>query len=283
MSSKTMSFKAKINNYAKANEIPAQVVLQNVMFERFLERLSKSEFRDNFIIKGGALISVLVGLDTRSTMDLDITLRKLPLIEEQIDKAIRKITEFKLDEGVRFKINSIAPIRKDDLYGGYRVKMDAVFEDIITPLSIDVSTGDVITPAAVEYEISGIMDDINISLWGYNLETVLAEKIETILSRGVTNTRPRDFYDVYILSSEKEYELAVFREALKATSEHRGSNDKIKDIESIIESIENSDVLHNQWEKYRKKFKYAEKITFEDTVLAVRNIVKCRSETRHVE
>ncbi len=173
-----------------------------------------------------------------------------------------------------FKINKIAPIRKDDLYGGYRVKMDAVFENIITPLSIDVSTGDVITPAAVEYDISGIMDEsISISLWGYNIETVLAEKIETILSRGVTNTRPRDFYDVYILSSEEEYESAVFREALKATSKHRGSHDKIKDNESIIESIENSDALRSQWEKYQKKFKYAEKISFEDTVNVVRHMM----------
>ncbi|HHW94657.1 MAG TPA: nucleotidyl transferase AbiEii/AbiGii toxin family protein [Mogibacterium sp.] len=275
MSSKAMSFKAKINNYAKANQIPAQVVLQNVMFERFLERLSKSEFRDKFVLKGGVLISALVGLDTRVTMDLDITLRKLPLTEKQISEAIKKITEVELDDEVFFKIKSIAPIRKDDVYGGYRVKMDTIFEDIITPLSIDLSTGDVITPDAMEYEIIGTIDEnVQISLWGYNIETVLAEKMETLLSRGVTSTRPRDFYDIYILSSEKEYSPAIFREALKATSEHRGSSEKIQDIESIIEVIEGSDVLRDLWEKYRKKFKYAEKITFEDTINAVKKIME---------
>lgn len=275
MSSKAMSLKAKINNYAKANQIPAQVILQNVMFERFLERLSKSEFRDKFVLKGGVLISALVGLNTRVTMDLDITLRKLSLTDKQISEAIRIITEVELDDEVFFKIKSIAPIRKDDVYGGYRVKMDAIFEDIVTPLSIDVSTGDVITPYAVEYEIIGTLDeDVQISLWGYNIETVLAEKIETILSRGATNTRPRDFYDIYILNSEKEYSPAVFREALKATSEHRGSSEKIRDIESIIEAIEGSDVLRNLWEKYRKKFKYAEEIAFEDTIYAIRKIMK---------
>ena len=275
MSSKAMSLKAKINNYAKANQIPAQVILQNVMFERFLERLSKSEFRDKFVLKGGVLISALVGLNTRVTMDLHITLRKLSLTDKQISEAIRIITEVELDDEVFFKIKSIAPIRKDDVYGGYRVKMDAIFEDIVTPLSIDVSTGDVITPYAVEYEIIGTLDeDVQISLWGYNIETVLAEKIETILSRGATNTRPRDFYDIYILNSEKEYSPAVFREALKATSEHRGSSEKIRDIESIIEAIEGSDVLRNLWEKYRKKFKYAEEIAFEDTIYAIRKIMK---------
>ena len=275
MSSKAMSLKAKINNYAKANQIPAQVILQNVMFERFLKRLSKSEFRDKFVLKGGVLISALVGLNTRVTMDLDITLRKLSLTDKQISEAIRIITEVELDDEVFFKIKSIAPIRKDDVYGGYRVKMDAIFEDIVTPLSIDVSTGDVITPYAVEYEIIGTLgEDVQISLWGYNIETVLAEKIETILSRGATNTRPRDFYDIYILNSEKEYSPAVFREALKATSEHRGSSEKIRDIESIIEAIEGSDVLRNLWEKYRKKFKYAEEIAFEDTIYAIRKIMK---------
>ena len=203
MNPKTMSLKAKINNYAKANHIPAQVVLQNVMFERFLERLSKSQYRDKFVMKGGMLISALVGLNTRATMDLDITFRKHPLNEEQIWEVMKRITEIKIDDEVFFKIKSVAPIRKDDVYGGYRVKMDAIFEDIVTPLSIDVSTGDVITPSAMEHEIIGTIDkSVRIILWGYNIETVLAEKVETILSRSTTNTRPRDFYDVYILNSE---------------------------------------------------------------------------------
>ena len=159
MSSKSMSFKAKINNYAKVNHLPAQVVLQNVMFERFLDRLSKSEYRDKFVIKGGILVSALVGLDTRATMDLDTTLRKLTLTEEKVREAVEKICVVDLSDDISFRINSVAPIRRDDVYGGFRVKIEALYEDIVTPLSIDVSTGDVITPEAVEYEIGGIMDD----------------------------------------------------------------------------------------------------------------------------
>ena len=259
MSSKAMSFKAKINNYAKSKHIPAQVVLQNVMFERFLERLSLSAYRDKFVIKGGMLISALVGLDTRMTMDLDTTLRKLSLTEEQVKKAIQNICEIELDDEVSFQIKSVAPIRKDDLYGGYRVRLDAIYETITTPLSIDVSTGDVITPAAVEYEFGGVLDDsVKISLWGYSIETV-----------------PRDYYDVYILSHEKVYDPVVFHEALEATSNHRGSWERIQNYEPILEQIEKSKVLRDLWEKYRREFSYAREITFEDTIAAVKGMLQC--------
>lgn len=275
MSSKAMSFKAKINNYAKSKHIPAQVVLQNVMFERFLERLSKSEYRDKFVIKGGMLISALVGLDTRMTMDLDTTLRKLSLTEEQVKKAIQDLCGINLDDEVSFQIKSVASIRKDDLYGGYRVRLNAIYETITTPLSIDVSTGDVITPAAVEYEFGGVLDDsVKISLLGYSIETVLAEKVETILNRDVTNTRPRDYYDVYILSHEKKYDPAVFREALEATSNHRVSWERIRDYEPILEQIEQSKTLYDLWEKYRREFSYAKDITFKDTILAVKGLLQ---------
>lgn len=211
MSSKAMSLKAKIRNYAKKNNIAAQVVLQNYMFERFLARLSDSEYKDKFVIKGGMLIAAIVGLDTRSTMDLDATLRGLPLTEEQIRGAVESIGNISLEDEVSFHIVSIEPIRKDDRYGGLRVRVDAIYDTISTPLSIDVSTGDIITPGAVRYEFSGIFDEKQrIKLWGYNMETVLAEKAETILSRGVFNTRPRDFYDIYILATSQEYSREVF-------------------------------------------------------------------------
>jgi len=271
MSSKAMSFKAKINNYAKSRHVPAQVVLQNVMFERFLERLSVSPYREKFVIKGGMLISALVGLDTRMTMDLDTTIRNLPLTEEQVKEAIRNICDIKLEDEVTFLIKSVAPIRKDDLYGGYRVRLDAIYETILTPLSIDVSTGDVITPEAVEYEFGGVLDDsVRISLWGYSIETVLAEKVETILNRDVTNTRPRDYYDVYILAHEKKYDPMVFRKALEATSIHRGSWERISNHERILKQIEQSKILHDQWDKYRREFSYARDITFEDTIASVK-------------
>jgi len=269
MSSKAMSLKGRIKHYAKSNNITAQVVLQNYMFERFLERLSKSEYQEKFVVKGGMLIAAIVGLDTRSTMDLDATLRNLPLTEEQITEALAKVCAINLDDDVSFEIKSVEPIRKDDVYGGYCVRLDAKYDTIVTPLSIDISTGDVITPEAVQYEFSGIFDeDIRIKLWGYNIETVMAEKIETILSRGVFTTRPRDFYDVYILGTTQKYNAEVLAEALKATAIHRGSTERIEDVDGIIKQISANNDLKNMWDKYQKKFSYASDISY-DSIMGV--------------
>lgn len=262
-----MSLKGKIKNYAKSNNIAAQVVLQNYMFERFLERLSKSEYQEKFVVKGGILIAALVGLDTRSTMDLDTTLRNLPLTKEQIIEALTIVCSLDLDDDVFFEIKSVEPIRKDDVYGGYCVRLDAKYDTIITPLSIDISTGDIITPDAVKYEFTGIFDDrIRILLWGYNIETVMAEKIETILSRGVFTTRPRDFYDVYILGTTQEFDTRVLKDALRATAIHRGSIDRIADVEGIIKQLSASEDLKNMWSKYQKKFTYATDISYDSII-----------------
>lgn len=274
MSSKAMSLKAKIRNYAKDNRIAAQVVLQNYMFERFLARLSRSEYRDKFIIKGGMLIAAIVGLATRSTMDLDTTLKGLPLTEEKILDAINTIGKIDLGDDVFFATVSIDPIRKDDIYGGYCVRINAICDTIVTPLSIDVSAGDVITPGAVLYEFVGIFDEsVQISLWGYNIETVMAEKVETILSRGVFNTRPRDYYDAYILSTTQKYDRQLFEEALSATAEHRDSAESIADRAGIIERISESKDLQNMWIKYQQRFIYAGGIDYADIIKALRELL----------
>ena len=267
MSSKAMSLKGKIKNYAKSKSIAAQVVLQNYMFERFLARLSMSDYREKFVVKGGMLIAAIVGLDTRSTMDLDTTLRNLPLTEEKVMEAVENICKITLGDDVIFEVKSIAPIRKDDRYGGFCVRLDAIYDTIVTPLSIDVSTGDVITPEAVEYEFSGIFDEeIRIKMWGYNIESVMAEKVETILSRGIFNTRPRDFYDVYILGTTQRYDKKIFLKALEATAIHRGSREQIIDKTGIIEKLSASEELIQMWEKYRKKFSYASEIQYADVM-----------------
>ncbi len=194
MSSRAVSLKGKINNYTKANHIAAQVVLQNFMFERLLARLSDSAYQNKFVVKGGMLVAAIVGLDTRSTMDLDITLRNLPLTEGMIRKAFEEIIAIDKGDEITFLLKSVEPIRKDDAYGGHRVRIDARYDSILVPLSIDVSTGDAMTPSPVFYEFKGIFDDdVLIPLWGYNIETILAEKLETILRRGVFSTRPKDF------------------------------------------------------------------------------------------
>lgn len=277
MSSKSMSLKARINQYSKSRKVAAQVVLQNYMFERFLERLSLSEYQYKFVVKGGMLISGIVGLDTRSTMDLDTTVREMLLTEETIRAAINEICLIDLHDDVRFNILSISTIRKDDPYGGYCIRLDAIFDTIITPLSIDISTGDVITPEAISYEFSCIFDEsISIKLWGYNIETVMAEKLETILSRGTLSTRPRDYYDIFIITKTQNYDEDILDKALIATADHRGTTTQISDTTMILKRIEESGALKEQWTKYQKKFEYAKDISYEEIIEVLKHILKIK-------
>ena len=270
---KAMSLKAKIRNIAKTKNIPAQVILQNYMFERFLNRLSASEYKEKFVLKGGMLVAALVGLDNRATMDLDTTLKNLPLTPETIEKTLNDIFAIDLNDEVTFSLKGIYPIREDDIYGGYRVALDAVYETIVTPMTIDVSTGDVITPNAVKYDFTGIFDDeLTFEVWAYNVETVLAEKVETILRRSVFNTRPRDFYDAYILIATQSFDKAVFAEALEKTIEHRGTRNQINDFASTMEVISESADLQRMWSNYQSQFSYAKDISFKDTCDAIKGL-----------
>ena len=273
--SNAMSLKAKIRNIARQKNIPAQVVLQNYMFERLLVRLSASEYKDKFVLKGGMLVAAMVGLDNRATMDMDTTLKSLPLTPEAIHSALDNICNSPFNDGVSFEIGTISPIREDDIYGGYRVMLNARFDTIITPLSMDVSTGDAITPHAVQYNFFEIFDDEKTyELWAYNIETVMAEKVETILRRGVFNTRPRDFYDAYILTTTQKFDKAVFAEALSATAKHLGTAEQITDVPGILHNIEESPELRAMWDKYRKQFAYAQDITYEQIIDVVRTLVE---------
>lgn len=272
--SNAMSLKAKLRNLAKEKGLPAQVILQNYMFERLLVRLAKSEYQDKFVLKGGMLVATIVGLDNRATMDLDATLKNMPLTPDTIRSALESICAIPVDDGVKFELGVINPIREDDIYGGYRVSLNARFETILTPLTIDISTGDVITPNAVRFIFSEIFDtDKSFELWAYNIETVLAEKVETILRRGVFNTRPRDFYDTYILATTQKYDPDVFRAALKATAEHRGTAEQIKDVKSILQNISESPELRAMWEKYQGQFGYAKEIGFDKILSAIYNLL----------
>lgn len=272
--SKAMSLKAKIRNIAKQKNIPAQVILQNYMFERLLVRLAASAYKEKFVLKGGMLVAAIVGLDNRATMDLDTTLKNLPLTPEAIRTALEEICAVPSDDAVTFELGTISPIREDDIYGGYRVALTAKFETLLTPLSIDVSTGDAITPHAVPYQFAEIFDEEkSYELWAYNIETVMAEKVETILRRSVFNTRPRDFYDAYILASTQKFDKDVFAQALRATAAHRGTTEQIADVPGILRNIEESPQLRAMWEKYRKQFAYAQDITYEQILDAVRKLV----------
>lgn len=272
--SKAMSLKARIRNIAKQKNIPAQVILQNYMFERLLVRLSVSEYKEKFVLKGGMLVAAIVGLDNRATMDMDTTLKNLPLTPEAIRNALEQICSISLDDDVSFEIGDISPIREDDLYGGYRVMVKAKLDTMLTPLSIDVSTGDVMTPDAIQYNFSEIFDDEkSYELWAYNIETVMAEKVETILRRGVFNTRPRDFYDTYILATTQKFNMQLFLEALKATANHRGTTEQIADVKGILKNIQESLELQKMWSKYRKQFAYAKDIEYEQIMEVLRTLM----------
>lgn len=272
--SQVMSLKAKIRNIAKQKNLPAQVILQNYMFERLLVRLSASEYKEKFVLKGGMLVAAIVGLDNRATMDLDATLKNLPLTPEAILYALEHIRTIPFNDGMLFEIMNIVPIREDDIYGGYRVMINAKFDTLLTPLSIDISTGDVITPHAVRYKFSEIFnDESSYELWAYNIETVMAEKVETILRRSVFNTRPRDFYDAYILATTQKFNKTVFNAALKATANHRGTTHQITDIPAIVHNIKESPELQAMWNKYRKQFSYAKDIEYGQIIELLKTLV----------
>ena len=228
------------------------------------------------VVKGGSGLKLRYGTSiTRATMDLDTTLKSLPLTPEAITGALQRVCTIESGDNVTFEVGTVTPIRDDDIYGGYRVMLNAKYDTIVTPLSIDVSTGDAITPNPVEYTFSEIFDDEkSYRLWAYNIETVMAEKVETILRRGVFNTRPRDFYDAYILATTQKFDKALFAEALAATAAHRGTTEQIADIPTIMKNIEESSELRAMWDKYRKQFAYAENIPYESVLAELQMLIQ---------
>lgn len=273
--SNAMQFKAKIKNLALKKHIPAQAVLQNFMLERLLERISLSRYKDMVVLKGGMLIASLVGISIRTTMDMDATLRGYPLSEETIREALSEICAMQLDDEVTLVFDHVVPIREDDEYGGYRVALIAKFESINTPLKIDITTGDIITPDAIRYAFQSNFEDKKIEVWAYNIETILAEKVETILRRSVLNTRPRDYYDVYIImkTQHRAINKNLFRTALNATAQKRTSLAALKDHDKILQSIQADTTMRQRWERYCKENYYANGIEFDDVIGILKELV----------
>ena len=262
-----MQLKAIVKNIAKEKNISAALVLQNYMLERFLERVSLSRYRENYIIKGGFLIASMVGLNSRATMDMDATIKGYPVDENTIQKMIEEIISIPVDDSILFRLKSIREIREGDEYTGYRVALSANYEKMAVPLKLDITTGDKITPSEIEFSYKLMMEERNISVLAYNLSTILAEKLETIISRGDQNTRPRDYYDVFILSKLKtdNVEMQDLKDAFFATTTRRGSTDVVNNYKTIMEVVRKSEVMKRQWNDYRKEFEYASEIEFEDT------------------
>ncbi len=259
-----MQLKAYVKNLAKEKHISAQIVLQNYMLERFLERISVSKYHDNFILKGGFLLAAMVGLDTRATMDMDATIKGLPVTKETISQMFIDVCKIHIDDDINFTFNGIDNIREDDEYGGYRVSLSGNYPPMAVPLKIDITTGDKITPREMVYTFNLMFEERSINVLAYTVETILAEKLETIISRGDQNTRPRDFYDVYILNTlqKKNIDNQVLKEALAATVKKRGTENIIGNYAEILETIINSPVMKHQWTRYQTEFEYAKNINF---------------------
>lgn len=263
--------KDKVRNMARGDSAKAQLLIRNYGMERFLERVSLSEHRDNFILKGGMLVSAMVGLENRATMDIDTSIRNMPLDTIAAKAMVEEIIAVPVDDNIRFEINDFGTIMDDAEYSGVRISLNAFLDATRIPLKIDISTGDAITPAAVNYQYKLMFEERYIALWAYNLETVLAEKIETVLSRSVLNTRLRDFYDLYVLQDTGlEIDKATLAAALTATARKRGSEQALALYERTLDEIRISPLMREQWESYQGKNNYAAGIVWDDVISDIR-------------
>lgn len=263
--------KDKVRNMARGDSAKAQLLIRNYGMERFLERVSLSEHRDNFILKGGMLVSAMVGLENRATMDIDTSIRNIPLDTIAAKAMVEEIIAVPVDDNIRFEINDFGTIMDDAEYSGVRISLNAFLDATRIPLKIDISTGDAITPAAVNYQYKLMFEERYITLWAYNLETVLAEKIETVLSRSVLNTRLRDFYDLYVLQDTGlEIDKATLAAALTATARKRGSEQVLVLYERTLDEIRISPLMREQWKRYQEKNNYAAGIVWDDVISDIR-------------
>lgn len=277
MKRNTMSFKAIINNMAKENNVAAQSVLQTYMLERILERISISKYKDNFILKGGMLISAMLGIDSRTTMDMDTTIKGFQLTKDNITNIMDEICNIEIDDNVTLKINKVELIREDDDYGGYRITFEAKYNnEMPVIMKIDITTGDKITYKEIEYSFTLMLEDRKIQIWSYNVETIIAEKFEAIVKRGVLSTRIRDYYDVYMLinTQNKIIDKKTLKDAITLTAQHRGTSEIIKDWKKIVEKIANDSKMRQQWKRYQKDNFYAEEIEYKNLINAISKVGK---------
>lgn len=267
--------KGRIKSVAKQNNADARTLMRIYMMERFLERLAQSEYRDNFIIKGGILVTAMIGVAHRSTMDIDTSMKNLNLSAEDALRVVNQVKDIDLDDGVSFEVKDVSNIMDEMEYPGIRVTMNANVGRLITPLKIDISTGDVITPRAIEFNYDLLLEDRSISLWSYNLETILAEKLQTVLARGILNTRMRDFYDMRMLldTYEDKVNKAVLKDAFAATCKKRGTDHLQEQAEEIIKIIEADEQLRVLWRAYQKKYSYAAEIDYASVISGVRKLM----------
>ena len=266
--------KAKIKNKAGGDSDKSQIILRIYLMERLLERVSLSQYRDNFVLKGGLLVSSLVGVDMRSTMDVDTTVKSLPLNKRSAQKILEEIIAVKLEDGVAFRITKVQDIMEGHEYEGIRFMIECTMDKLKQTIKVDISTGDEITPRAVAYKLPLIIEDRSISLWAYNLETLLAEKLETIMVRAEANTRMRYFYDIHVLLEQDVVTIDrdTMKSAFYATCKRRESTERIVTIDDVINKIADDEVMKQQWKNYRKTNYYVGTLEWDDVIGSTRTL-----------
>lgn len=270
------SLQARIKNLSKEKGVPSNVILQDYFFDAFLKRLAKSKYMDNFVFKGGFLLSATLGIDFRSTMDLDFLLTKLAISKETIKKIFNEIILVDANDNVTFEFISIDDIRQEDIYGGFTISLLGRLENIKVMVNIDVATGDPITPSAIAYKYHFLFDNESLVFAAYNFETIIAEKLQTILTRGVTNSRSKDFYDLYIIQKLRwnDVDSSILKEAFLNTCKYRNTFFTFEEATQIIIQIENEPVMQKRWASYARKNSFASNVTFSDTISSLNYISK---------
>ena len=268
------SLKAKVSNLASTTNIPNKYLIQSFMFEALLKRISVSKYKDKFIIKGGLLLSSIFGVNLRSTMDLDTTIKGLPLDRTTITKVVNEIISIDLKDNIKLEIENIKDIREEELYSGFNINLKAEFDGLRTNLMIDITTGDVITYKEVQFEYKTLFDNEIVNIMTYNYETIIAEKFEAIISRNIDNTRMKDYYDLYMFVNLKwnDIDKTILRKAIFNTSEKRETLNYIENADKYIELINEDSKLKSLWKNYQNNYAYAKDISFENTIAAIKVI-----------
>ena len=261
----SIDIKEKAKDIEKTHNLNHYEILQRYMFERILERISISKYQDNFILKGGLLLSAMFGIDNRTTKDMDTTITGIDVSKEKMVKVLNQILSIKLNDGVKFDVVDITDIREEDEYGGNKYHIVGRKDNLKVNLEIDISTGDKVTPRELKFNYPLLFEDKTILINSYNIETILSEKIETILRRGKFNSRMKDFYDVYFFLNNlrNEIDTNILKEAIKNTFDKRDSFEYLNDYEKIILSIKDSDRIKKLWQTYSNKYKYANNISID--------------------
>ena len=267
----------KSRTLAVKYNVTVNEILQNYMFERILERLSISKYKNNFILKGGMLLSSIMGIDTRTTMDMDTCIKGINLTDEKLYEVLNEVLNIEIDDGVKFEIKNSKPIREDDDYGGLKYYLLAKFDNLRINLSIDVATGDLITPREIEYDYKMMFENRSLKIMAYNIESIIAEKFQTVISKGILNSRMKDYYDLYYLMKYKEFSKENLKIAIEKTFYKR--NTDLQSTSKVITEIGKSDFLENLWELYSQKYQYAKNIKFKEVITSISEVNKILYES----